>query len=99
MFFWFLGTNGTIEGGNIIEKEVCVYNLGTMCYIDEVIFGSEIPIPPEYPTTTAESELKGESGTFPDILFDDNSTTTLETETTDMSTTTSLPETTQVYKF
>ncbi|XP_014274382.1 transforming growth factor-beta-induced protein ig-h3 isoform X1 [Halyomorpha halys] len=92
------GTNGTIEDANIVEKEIFVYNLGTMFYIDKVIFGSEITIPPEgtFPTTTVESELNGESGTFPDILLEDNTSTTQAQETTYMPTTTMLPETTPV---
>lgn len=81
-----------------MEKEIFVYNLGTMFYIDKVIFGSEITIPPEgtFPTTTVESELNGESGTFPDILLEDNTSTTQAQETTYMPTTTMLPETTPV---
>ncbi|XP_024084217.1 periostin [Cimex lectularius] len=99
------GTNGTVEGANIIEKEVFVYNLGTMFYIDNVIFGEEIPKPPPKPTTTTEApeittmegeqttkdtELTVESGTYPDILFVDL-TTTVSTTLESNEPTTGLP--------
>ncbi|KAK9510263.1 hypothetical protein O3M35_005086 [Rhynocoris fuscipes] len=89
------GTNGTIEGANIIEKEVFVYNLGTMFYIDSVIFGSEIPepavetttagVPPS--TTLKETELTVESGTYPDVLLEDSRTVISQTNSTIITTT------------
>uniref|UniRef100_T1HD74 FAS1 domain-containing protein n=1 Tax=Rhodnius prolixus TaxID=13249 RepID=T1HD74_RHOPR len=93
------GTNGTVEGANIIEKEVFVYNLGTMFYVDSVIFGTEIPepvtetttavVPPT--TTLRDTELTVESGTYPDALLDDTIATT---EADRSETTTSIPNTT-----
>lgn len=93
-YFLFLD-NGTIEGAKIIESEVFVYNLGTMFFIDKVIFGDEIPMVnsvevvtqttdnPDVETgITKDSELSAETGTYPDILLQESTTSQFDSEST-----------------
>ncbi|CAB0020850.1 unnamed protein product, partial [Nesidiocoris tenuis] len=80
------GTNGTVEGADIVEKEVFVYNLGTMFFVNRVIFGDEIPYDPNSPTptttdpsreptTSMAEDIDVTTGT--DILLDDVASTAM----------------------
>lgn len=88
----------------IVESEVFVYNLGTMFYIDRVLFTSRGTLPatsgPETTpategsfTTSAEverlpAEVAEESGAMPDVLFADAEAATVTTPEEVGSTTT-----------
>lgn len=89
----FLG-KVNINDATIVESEVFVYNLGTMFYIDKVLFtttnnlpvtSTEADITTLEPFTTARNvekvpeELAEESGSLPDVLFADSAVVT-ETE-------------------
>ncbi|KAL1124421.1 hypothetical protein AAG570_001049, partial [Ranatra chinensis] len=76
--------NGTIEDADIIESEVFVYNLGTMFFINNVLFSDHIPEHTIGVTTVVSpnSELTEETGTFPDILLEDSTTTETQITTT-----------------
>ncbi|XP_075214572.1 transforming growth factor-beta-induced protein ig-h3 [Lycorma delicatula] len=75
------GDNVSVETSNIVQSEVFVYNLGTMFYIDKVLFGEELPEFDAVTTTetvvvnTAKgSEWTEETGSLPDILLQDSTT-------------------------
>lgn len=91
-FFFILGKVFMNEA-TIVESEVFVYNLGTMFYIDKVLFASSSNLPKTsteaVPTTvttftTASSvekipeEIAEETGSLPDVLLADS--TTIENE-------------------
>ncbi|KAF6215018.1 hypothetical protein GE061_009766 [Apolygus lucorum] len=82
------GLNGTVEGADIIEKEVFVYNLGTMFFVNRVIFGDEIPCdfnssvvttvgPSREMTTSLAEEI--DATTVPDILLEESTVPTTTT--------------------
>lgn len=78
-----------VNKATIVESEVFVYNLGTMFYIDKVLFAERESLPvtnePEVTTpimsTMAEvekipEEIFEENGTLPDVLLADVDVTT-----------------------
>ncbi|GLH16155.1 Transforming growth factor-beta-induced protein ig-h3-like Protein [Gryllus bimaculatus] len=93
------GDNITVNDANIIESEVFVYNLGTMYYIDHVLFitRDDLPSPNDFSSTESSvisttelsevervpSELTEENGTLPDILLDDDTVDGQEVTTTE----------------
>ncbi|GLV46183.1 uncharacterized protein CBL_02900 [Carabus blaptoides fortunei] len=72
-----------INDANIVESEVFVYNLGTMFYIDKVLFATAESLPAAklpVPSTTEQiistmetemvpDELTEDNGNLPDVLF------------------------------
>lgn len=46
----------TVNEATIIESEVFVYNLGTMFYIDKVLFTNRNSLPPTTPTSLPTTE-------------------------------------------
>ncbi|XP_022193635.2 transforming growth factor-beta-induced protein ig-h3 [Nilaparvata lugens] len=83
--------NVTVEEANIVESEVFVYNLGTMFFIDRVLFQEELP-EVEMTTTTDSAggssewtEDSSESGgaTVPDILLAEENSSPSATSATD----------------
>lgn len=65
----------TIEGANIVQSEVFVYNLGTMFYIDKVLFANKLP-DIDFAPTTDRTEWSDDTGpTHPDVLLQDSTTT------------------------
>lgn len=82
-----------VNDAKIVESEVFVYNLGTMFYIDKVLFTSTSNLPKTsteaIPTTVSTfttsahvenvpEEIAEESGSLPDVLLADS--TTIENE-------------------
>ncbi|XP_018568871.1 uncharacterized protein LOC108909119 [Anoplophora glabripennis] len=80
-----------VNDATIVESEVFVYNLGTMFYIDKVLFttannlpvtSTEAEITTSEPFTTVSNvekvpeELAEESGSLPDVLFADSAAVT-----------------------
>lgn len=49
------GSNVTVNQANIIESEVFVYNLGTMFYIDDVLYSNYLLGNPPLTTTTTQA--------------------------------------------
>lgn len=49
------GSNVTVNNANIIETEVFVYNLGTMFYIDDILYSTYLLGNPHTTTTTVPS--------------------------------------------
>ncbi|KAJ8969668.1 hypothetical protein NQ317_002695 [Molorchus minor] len=90
-----IGDQVRINEATIVESEVFVYNLGTMFYIDKVLFTSpnslsDTTTDTEWTTmsstfTTQENvekvpeELAEESGSLPDVLFADSAAVTEDT--------------------
>lgn len=68
-----------VEGAKIVQSEVFVYNLGTMFYIDKVLFADQLP---EFEATTTDSNTDTsewaegtEPASHPDVLLQDGTTT------------------------
>ncbi|XP_021939131.1 transforming growth factor-beta-induced protein ig-h3 isoform X2 [Zootermopsis nevadensis] len=74
------GENVTIGDAKVIESEVFVYNLGTMYYIDRVLFitGDDIPVTTEVAvsesSTTWTSELPHDVEALPSELTEESGT-------------------------
>lgn len=94
----FLIPAGTvyISDAKIVESEVFVYNLGTMFYIDKVLFTSSSKLPrtstEATPTTLSTfttasqvenipEEIAEEAGSLPDVLLADSTTIENQVET------------------
>lgn len=83
--------NVTIEDATIVQSEVFVYNLGTMFFIDKVMFADLLPKEEFFTTdqaivdTTRASEWEDEkergAGIVPDVLLQD-----AETDNKDLTT-------------
>ncbi|KAJ8921104.1 hypothetical protein NQ315_015902 [Exocentrus adspersus] len=91
-----------INDATVVESEVFVYNLGTMFYIDKVLFTSPSSLPvtsTEADFTTVEAfttvpnvekipeEIAEESGSLPDVLFADSAAVTETDNQTESATT------------
>ncbi|RZF33094.1 hypothetical protein LSTR_LSTR009823 [Laodelphax striatellus] len=78
--------NVTVEEANIVQSEVFVYNLGTMFFIDRVLFSGELPEIEMTTTSTtdgagsSEWTEDGEAATVPDILLEGNEGATSATD-------------------
>lgn len=77
------GDNVTVEDSTIVQSEVFVYNLGTMFFVDKVMFADLLPKEEFYTTdesivdTTRASEWEEEKdrgGVVPDVLLQDAET-------------------------
>jgi len=85
------GLRVLVNNATIVESEVFVYNLGTMFYIDQVLFGDLVQVAtnktPMTVTTlpkeveTVPEELVETSGSLPDVLFADATVQTEELST------------------
>jgi hypothetical protein len=60
------GENVTISDANVIESEVFVYNLGTMYYIDKVLFIAK----DDFPATTEAIELGSSAAWTSELPYD-----------------------------
>lgn len=60
------GENVTISDANVIESEVFVYNLGTMYYIDKVLFIAK----DEFPSTTEVVEVESSAAWTSELPHD-----------------------------
>lgn len=59
------GSNVTVNQANIIESEVFVYNLGTMFYIDDVLYSNYLLGNPPLTSTTAPAAAATTTSTTP----------------------------------
>lgn len=63
------GSNVTVNQANIIESEVFVYNLGTMFYIDDVLYSSFLlGNPPVTTTATPSTSSTGKVTTVAPVI-------------------------------
>ncbi|XP_054284150.1 transforming growth factor-beta-induced protein ig-h3-like [Macrosteles quadrilineatus] len=76
----------TVEGAKIVQSEVFVYNLGTMFFIDKVLFADQLPEVEVSQTTTDKDNSEWAEGTEPatnpDVLLQDATTTEQEVVST-----------------
>lgn len=57
-----MGSNVTVNQANIIESEVFVYNLGTMFYLDDVLYSNYLLGNPPVTTTTTSAAVTNNPG-------------------------------------
>lgn len=83
-----------INDATIVESEVFVYNLGTMFYIDKILFANKDSLP------STNTQLKTTTSTEKTTIIADEKTTetTLTTKTTETFTTTITTTTEEVEK-